>query len=565
MTWTRPVLFCLTLCLSLSAHPHGPVPVMTGAKADFPGPFQDFSADPSNQSALDDGNEGDRPFRSLKGLLPKALGVWKTGRAVRIRLHPGLYRENLHILKVNGAGAPLVIEATESRKAILTGADAWTSFTPVAGAEGRWEAPWTDRWGEDPDLLKGYAGITTGKGSLDLDVFSTRREVVSFEGNLLFPVSNRSLLEPGTFFVDEAGGRLILQLAPGQRPDRTAVEVARRPGLIAEPRSILHLNETGNVLIKGLVVRHSAGDSAAVTIRKAAHIRVEDCDFNEASRTALNVTLCRDITLRGLRMNRNGWCGFGGDRTTNLVMEGGEANSNNWRNGNQGWRATPVKFGHCSRILVRDMLMEGNRGKPLWFDTEVYDIVVDRVVAVNNTSGLYFEASTGPFYLFNSVMVGNTRGLILHDSARHHVVSNLILSNKESLAFWSSLFWERGIKVRQQSATQLTNLLFTHNTVLASEKTDTAFLGSAQAPDRPEGWRAAFLASLTLTGNRFWHAAVERPFYGVENEPRTLNEFLPMVKKSADSVWSKEEAEKAYPFAMERIEAMRRRFAMLPP
>lgn len=375
----------------------------------------------------DDGNPGtaDRPLRTIQAAVNLARRHARAGEGTRILIGPGVYRETVDI-SGRADNAPLIIEARPTGRAVISGSDLFTEWRQVGPGAGVWEHHWPHRFGWVDNPWPGLMPMTTP---------GLRRELLFIDSRPMRQVFARENLEAGTYFVDEEGGRLLLQTPAGSDPRRRRVEVSVRPTAPTGPHSkLMRLNEVSNVIIRGLVFEHAASmpfSDPALMLRRVNNIIIEDCTMRWNNGEGLSGE-GRNVIFRRVVAGDNGTLGMSGS-WRNALIEQCQTNRNNWRGmlfGVTGWAPCGFKFAYVDGMILRDHQAIQNGASGGWFDDQNRNVLIERFNGLNNfRSGLSLEANTGPIVVRSSILMGNSVGLNGFDTINVSVEDTLIAAN----------------------------------------------------------------------------------------------------------------------------------------
>jgi hypothetical protein len=342
------------------------------------------------------------PFPSLERAMAAVTPARRNGHAVRIVVGPGVYRETLAIGHAGTNPPPLVVEPAEPGTVHITGADLETRWTPVAGSSGLVSAPWDQDWGLTP----------VPRSWTDADVHvadgARRRENVLVDGAPLVQVERAEDLIAGSFHVDEAGDRIVMQ-PPAHVGDVTQhrVEVARRPFALRVSGG------AANVTVRGLVFEGAAApfERHMAYVTDARNVLIEGNTFRHASWGGLGFASVERVTVRGNHAVANGGNGIDTYKTRDAVLEGNVVAGNNVRgarHGYTGWSVAGSKNLLLHRAVFRGNTYDGNLARGLWFDTDVRDVLIDGDVSCHNTrDGLFVEDVQGPLTIDGATFCEN--------------------------------------------------------------------------------------------------------------------------------------------------------------
>ena len=361
------------------------------------------SAPPSSYKNLEqvhvDANRGSdrnpgtssKPFKTLNKGLEKALSNRRSGKGTLVRVYPGTYRESIDRY-ASSSGKPIVFEAVQPGKAIVSGSEVWTGWNCSSGVcSHRWPYNW------------GSASNSDSRKS----ALSRRREMVVVNGKNLDQTLSKSSLKAGSFYIDERADKIFVKPPSGGSLSNATVEVSTREILFKTPR----LN---NLVLKGLVFQHASSHwKPAIEIQNQRDVLLEGVSIRWNGHRSFNISLGNDVTFRNTSWNNNGG-DWGVWKTRELRWENTEGSYNNWREkrGRGGdYIGDDGKFFHAHDVTIRNHKAVENFMHGLWLDTDIKNLVVDRLYACNNAAyGFKLEASVGPAKVTNSTMCNNDRG-----------------------------------------------------------------------------------------------------------------------------------------------------------
>lgn len=349
------------------------------------------------------------PYPTIDWALAATKATRESGRAVRIVVAPGTYRETV---KITGAAAgPLVLESAAPGEAIITGADVETRWTPVEGTP-LVRTPWLADWGLSPVPSSWGDAVQVSDGV-------RRREVVTVDGQPLTQVLSPEDLTEGSFLVDEAADALYVHPPAGAAPDLQGdlVEVSTR-------RQVLQLGAgaTG-VTVRGFTFQAGAPDFTKfmANVSEAKDVVIEQNRFRHSGWGGLFICCADGVTVRGNVAEANGGNGIDTYKARDVVVQGNVATGNNVRgaqNGYVGWSVAGSKNMLLHRAVFRDNVWDANWAGGLWFDTDVVDVLVDGDRSCGNfRDGVFLEALSGPITLRDSTFCGNGRAGVIVSSA----------------------------------------------------------------------------------------------------------------------------------------------------
>lgn len=456
---------------------------VTGAQIDESGVQVILHVDAS-ASTEGDGSEA-RPLRTLGAALKLADGHLKAGRATKIKLAAGTYREGNYVIKGGemnerraGDDTLLVIEGNAPGNTILSGSDEYKPTgwkTLASGDKPIYTHPWNHDFGNEegpwgqynPKKLLGHRSEMVFVNGQPLrqvileDYDYKPGEGWSGKGQHTFKgmLEPAGVLEPGTFGVaerdDHAQGNTIFVCPPTGVDWSTAlVEVTAR-------RHILHSHYKSNLVLRNLVMQHAASTHstihAALMIGHWHHMQRQLQNNNILLDRVIvrhnngfggKIGHGKNITVRDSVFVYNGHSGLNTGVVSNVLMENCDFSYNNWRGhlgGLYGWAVAGTKQHQTRDSVLRHVTAYGNMGPGIWYDVNNTNCTIENAVVVGNRRNIFLEISDGPFLLKNVLAVADRHvGLVLtnhghltvEDSifhgARKHLISLCCNDNRGS-------------------------------------------------------------------------------------------------------------------------------------
>ncbi len=362
------------------------------------------------------------PVLTLAVALEKAREALAAGRAVRLRLAPGFYREEIVFEKPGDA--ELIIEASEPGTAIVCGSDPWGGWERDPAREGVWRSRWSHRWGWFKNPWPVY---------MPMPHPGFRWELVFMDKQALHQVTQPDELRPGAYCVDEDAGWLYLHPADAAAaPSAERVEVSMRP---AQGKHLLHFKHSRQVTVRGLVFRHARHplESGALMFDRSSHILVEDCRFEWNNSSGLEFEHATDVVVRRTRCDHNGTIGMGAHGIDRVTLEDVQACGNNWRGSRWGtttWFTSGIKFLDVNDLVARRVRTDQNHAIGFWLDNEIARSSVEELVCCDNLEeGVHFEAADGPIALRRSVVCRNGKTGVAGRDCDGVVIEDCLVAN----------------------------------------------------------------------------------------------------------------------------------------
>jgi len=394
----------------------------------------------------DDAGTGDAstPLRTVGQAVKTAARQSDLGKAVRIVVHPGIYREEVSVPK-HTCETPgvLSIDSETAGEAVLCGSDAWQdgwSLFRVEDEEWKWFAgddrfrdarifrhDWSHAWEQ--------AENPWGDSEIILDPVVKRTEMVFMNGIPLRPVAAFGELREGTFHVNTDVKKLYVWPPAGTEPQTALTEVAIRAG-------VLDTGGRNNVALRGLVFRQARGATqrTGLLVNGSRNVLVENCRFEWNGWNGTGCANSEDVTYRKCTAENNGIGGMGAYQTRNLLIEDSVDAHNNWRGrmgGFVNW-ANGSKFFSTRRLTVRRHKAYGNESCGLWIDYDNRDVLLENVELKDNLlAGAFLEASQGPILMRDCTISGNRVGVMDGRSDNVTLVHNRIFNNRDAQVLFS--------------------------------------------------------------------------------------------------------------------------------
>jgi hypothetical protein len=367
-----------------------------------------------------------QPFSSFEAALGKAWEQVRKGTGTKLLVHPGTYREGGERgMNVNGDNSntpPLIVEGTVPDRVIISGADVFKQWAPAAGVANCFQTTWTKRWGE---VRNGFRTTeTTGMSDL-------RKEGFYIDGKPLSQVRSAGELRPGRFWVDEAGGRVVLYPPAGMNLAAHVVEGAMRPD--NNDFAVLKFYQVKNLVVRGLTFTGCASPFAAsLLFGKSSNVLIEDCHFDRNVGEGLGLPNSQ-VTVRRCTADENGFKGIGGGPVKGALFEDVQTNWNGWKAYELGFTnsfaAAGMKLGLASNVTIRRYKSVGNMFEALWFDVFCQNVTVEKaLLAGNRKEGMNWEISDG-LTVSELRSVYNSMGWLSFDGHNVRITNSTIAFN----------------------------------------------------------------------------------------------------------------------------------------
>jgi hypothetical protein len=299
-------------------------------------------------------------------------------------------------------------------------------WTPAAGVANCFQTPWAKRWGE---VRNGFRTTeTTGMSDL-------RKEGFYIDGKPLGQVRSAAELRPGRFWVDEAGGRVVLYPPAGLNLANHVVEGAVRPD--NNDFAVLKFHGVRNIVLRGLTFMGAASAfSAALLFGPSRNVLIEDCHFDRNVGEGLGLPR-EQVTVRRCTADENGFKGIGGGPIKGALIEDVQTNWNCWKSYELGFTnsfaAAGMKLGLASNVTIRRYKSVGNMFEALWFDVFCQNVTVEKaLLAGNRKEGMNWEISDG-LTVSELRSVYNSMGWLSFDGHNVRITNSTIAFNDPGL------------------------------------------------------------------------------------------------------------------------------------
>lgn len=305
----------------------------------------------------------------------------------------GVYHEQITLMK----GSEIIIQPQNGAKVWLDGSSAVTGWKSDGAV---WSTAWTAVHPHDPTYTWG-ASDSTELGQQFVNSaypLAAYPDQVSFNGVQLDQVASKAAVSAGTFFFDEANGRLYIGRDPAGAEVRASdLEFA--------------LRATTNLQLRGVGIRNYA---TAVVQRGALSFfnkdlypggAVQDVIIEANSGTGVYSGKL-DLTFTNVTSRYNGLTGIeAGTSVSNISLIHVAANHNNAEWFNRAPVAAGAKLStNSSNITVRDSEFADNVATGLWLDENITNFTIaSNLIRGNSEIGLTVEISDGGTIVNNVV------------------------------------------------------------------------------------------------------------------------------------------------------------------
>lgn len=324
------------------------------------------------------------PVRTIQ----KGVEIAPTGGTVVVRA--GVYRESIVI------GKTVTVQNYPNEAVWLDGSK------PVAGwtaKDGIWRSGnWDTRFDSSPTYTQGAAENTEPDWRfVNADYpMAAHPDQVFINGSPLQQVKSRSLVQSGTFYVDERTSKLFI----GSNPTGQKVEAST----IVKALSV----RGANSIIRGVGIRRyspSVFHMGSVTIERPG-VTLENVVIENAATTGLSV-LRDNVRLNQVTVTGSGMLGIHARFADDLQLSRALSTKNNTEHFNTAPVSGGLKLHQSRGINVLNSRFSGNYGHGFWEDMSVYDTVIRQSdFSENSGTGLFLEISAKAI-IGDNTFVGN--------------------------------------------------------------------------------------------------------------------------------------------------------------
>ncbi|ROR80764.1 parallel beta-helix repeat (two copies) [Plantibacter flavus] len=359
------------------------------------------------------GTSGTGTLASPYTSLAYAVATAPSGSTLVLRA--GIYRESV---SVSGA-KKVTIEAYPNEAVWLDGSDTVTGWKKS-----------TTGWAVGGISTNFDSGPTFTKGAPDNTAESTKfvdpaypmaahPEQVWVNGTAQKEVASEKAVTAGTFYVDDAGKRVVL----GSDPTGKTVDVTKR-------QTALAVKSVGSI-VRGIGVRNygnSVYQMGAITAQ-ANSITFENLVVKNNATIGMH-TWGSGVTFANITSTGNGMQGGGANNADNLVVKNSVFSGNNV----ERFKRTPAsggfKISRSRTVSFINSDFQDNTSVGLWLDESVYNAkVVGNRVTGNGASGLILEISD-TITVANNIIAGNARyGLWIGSTGNVQIWNNTLTGN----------------------------------------------------------------------------------------------------------------------------------------
>ncbi|KAI6234823.1 DNRLRE domain-containing protein [Aphelenchoides fujianensis] len=398
------IVACLFLLLPLAAHSFN--------LTKYPVPNRNL--EPPYDQVLnvsldgDDANTGTQgvPLRNLRTAIERAES------GVRIVMRGGLY----YNISLGAISKPVLIQAFPHEQVYLLGS------VPVDGWTKR-GANWAVEWNNPFAAYQPDAACT----QMDDTGFKCRPEQVFVGGEPLVQVGAESDVKAGTFFVDNAAGRLLI----GSDPTGRTVEVSVQERAVS-------LGSTAS--IDGIGFAHYGSHLGhGAVIANGQHSSFYFCSFVQNAGDAVMLNGSYHVVQSSV-INYNGWRGIYGKSATGSLLLSNTVNFNFARAPNfaactgDSCLLAAANIGNAieASFRVDSNRFESNGANGLRVTVDYPASVIRNIARGNTLAGFVFAHANDSVFASN-VAVGNAIGMPVISCPEAFVYNNDLVGNEQGL------------------------------------------------------------------------------------------------------------------------------------
>lgn len=199
----------------------------------------------------------------------------------------------------------------------------------------------------------------------------------------LWPVARLAELVPGSWYLDEAAGRVYL----AEDPQGAAIELSHTPHAFG--------GTARGVRIESLVVeRYASGNQRGAVNDSGGGQGWVVRDSEMRANYGYGMVVGSGGQALGNRLIGNGQLGLGGGMGRDILVEGNEIAFNGWNGTDCDWECGGAKWGAVVGLVVRGNHVHGNGGVGLWTDENCREVLIEGNLVEDNTrAGISHEIS----------------------------------------------------------------------------------------------------------------------------------------------------------------------------
>ncbi len=368
------------------------------------------------------------PWQTINKAVTAAVTNNQAGIGTQVNIQPGTYRESVNMkYSSKDTSLPITFQAVTKGTVIINGATVMTGWTVYSGNSNIYLDNWTYNFGTCAQV----------SGCPEAQDITLHTEMLIVNGKVMTQVLSIAELEAGSFYVDQAGGKVYLYPPSGTKMSTATVETATQPFL-------WKLGEKSNIVLRGLTFQYanSCLSSAAVEIggtTSASNILLDTLTIQWNNGQGLSFSNpASNFTVQNTIANHNGAAGFQEFQTLNGLWTNDTANFNNWRGAQGGYYACNTAGSHPFQAhadTINGMTLAYNQSYGIHWDTDNANISVSNLVSTNNLIGaLFSEKNEGPIsisasHLCNGNPLNLSGGLAIRNSTDVSFTNGTIVNN----------------------------------------------------------------------------------------------------------------------------------------
>ncbi len=479
----------------------------------------------------DDQNEGgiSTPLRTIQEAADRAIDFKREFRSTRVNIMAGVYREEVSLETYTNYPSndpnnltPIWFIGEGPGLVKVSGADVIDNWEKVG--ENLWINSWLHDWGIYPDPTGGGANVPT----------ITRRREMVFVGDQQFrQVEDQTPSEENTFSVMEAFDAIIIY-SSSLSPNVEKTKVGIREELWKQEYE-------HNVTIRNIDFEYAAtrwqDAVAAVRFAGSNDIHIENANFSWNNGRALYFTGNDGVTLDNVKMNDNGWDGWGTWKVKNFRGVNTETSRNNWR----GHWGEYYRWSVGNKILrthgfeLVNHIAKDNYARGLWLDLDNIDVVIDGLLLEGNLrDGAFIEANQGPIHITKARICNNSEyGLFIANTDSLTITNSKICENELGeimITGQNSGRWVYNFETLEEYWVHSINWKF-DNVDFIAKPGKTQLTATTLLDFEP------FLESLDSNYNTWCHPSTTEAISIDRNNPVSLSNFQNTTGQDFQSTW----------------------------
>ena len=362
-----------------------------------------------------------RPFKTIGGALTSLGDALTPGDTLWIR--EGVYREQVQLKPLGAGGTGYAIASGENHTRAITFAGFPGDKVVLSGS----------------DLVTGWAKhqgaiwVREGWTANSQQVFVEGEPLEQVGGKMADIASwwqgkyrDRALADmiPGSFHLDDAGGKLYVWLDDGGSPEEHTIEASVRNVGIAVAAGLSFVRFSDFAVTQ----TNNFGTNCAVGVN-GSHCVFENLAQSWGGFGGAYVGGEFNTFLR-CSFDHNGNNGMGACGRGSRVIDC-RTSYNNRRNWSMGWHSGGVKFiPYCHDFVLIGHVSAYNNGDGIWFDGYMSNVTIEGCRSYRNKgAGIHYEIGSRGVIKNNICYENGYRGIYLSNSSYTLVANNLCFRN----------------------------------------------------------------------------------------------------------------------------------------